>query len=303
MPKVSVIVPVYKVENYVSRCIESVLNQTYTNWELILVDDGSPDLSGAICEEYALKDRRIKVYHKDNGGVSSARNVGLDNACGDWITFLDSDDYFESTTLQSLSDTIDIYTTADVIDFPILRDAGSKDGEKLDTSVEIIVCTNEREIDNYWFNHPRFESCGRFFKRELLSGMRFNPLLKIGEDTVFFMQYLTRCSSLVAIPNGLYAYCYRDVSAMGVARAEKLVQNDLLMLELMGAEVWKRPILAAIIYRMIIPKLQEKKLKLMGVYQYKPYIKKIRINKLLSSSLPFKAKFIVTLLKQIVRVL
>ena len=303
MPKVSVIVPVYKVENYVSRCIESVLNQTYTNWELILVDDGSPDLSGAICEEYALKDRRIKVYHKDNGGVSSARNVGLDNACGDWITFLDSDDYFESTTLQSLSDTIDIYTTAAVIDFPILRDAGSKDGEKLDTSVEIIVCTNEREIDNYWFNHPRFESCGRFFKRELLSGMRFDPLLKIGEDTVFFMQYLTRCSSLVAIPNGLYAYCYRDVSAMGSARAEKLVQNDLLMLELMGSEVWKRPILAAIIYRMIIPKLQERKMRLCDIARYRLYLDKICMKSLLQSSLPIKTKVVAASMKIIVRIL
>lgn len=301
MPKVSVIVPVYKVEDYVSRCIESILDQTYTDWELILVDDGSPDKSGEKCDKYAEKDNRIRVFHKENGGVSSARNMGLDNAKGEWVTFVDSDDYVNVDTLQSLIYTVGRLPKVDIIDYPILRDAGSKDGGKLDTIDETIVCSTICEIERYWFNHPRFESWGRFLRRELLRGIRFNPRLKIGEDTVFFMQYLMRCTFLVAIPNGLYAYCYRDASAMGSAQTKKLVQNDLLMLELMGEEVWQRPILAAIIYRMVIPKLQEKKLKLRDVNQYGPYLKKIKINKLLSSSLPFKAKVIVAIMKQIVR--
>ena len=141
------------------------------------------------------------------------------------------------------------------------------------------------------------------FPGTVLSGMRFDPLLKIGEDTVFFMQYLTRCSSLVAIPNGLYAYCYRDVSAMGSARAEKLVQNDLLMLELMGSEVWKRPILAAIIYRMIIPKLQERKMRLCDIARYRLYLDKICMKSLLQSSLPIKTKVVAASMKIIVRIL
>ena len=92
MPKISVIVPVYKAEKYVGECIESILSQTYTDFELLLVDDGSPDKSGEICDYYAGKDPRIIVYHKENGGVSSARNYGIEHAVGEWICFVDSDD-------------------------------------------------------------------------------------------------------------------------------------------------------------------------------------------------------------------
>ncbi len=103
-PKVSVIVPVYKVEKYLPECIESILAQTFTDFELILVDDGSPDNSGKICDDYAARDSRIRVFHKENGGVSSARNLGLDNARGEWVTFVDSDDWLESPgTLHHLS--------------------------------------------------------------------------------------------------------------------------------------------------------------------------------------------------------
>lgn len=102
--KISIIVPVYKVENYLRQCIEGVLAQTYANFELLLVDDGSPDSSGTICDEYAKKDARIKVFHKENGGVSSARNVGLLNMTGEWVCFLDSDDWWEPTFLQNFID-------------------------------------------------------------------------------------------------------------------------------------------------------------------------------------------------------
>ena len=93
MPNISVIVPVYNTEKYLHRCIDSILAQTYTDFELLLINDGSKDNSGKICDEYATKDSRIKVFHKENGGVSSARNVGLDNAKGEWITFCDADDW------------------------------------------------------------------------------------------------------------------------------------------------------------------------------------------------------------------
>ena len=88
---VSIIVPVYNTEKFLHRCIDSILAQTYTDFELLLIDDGSKDSSGAICDEYAVKDARVRVFHKENGGVSSARNLGLDNAKGEWITFVDSD--------------------------------------------------------------------------------------------------------------------------------------------------------------------------------------------------------------------
>ena len=104
-PKVSVIIPVYKVEAYLSRCVDTVINQTLKELEIILVDDGSPDNCPAICDEYALKDERIKVVHKTNGGLSSARNAGLRIATGEYIFFLDSDDWLELDGMELLYNT------------------------------------------------------------------------------------------------------------------------------------------------------------------------------------------------------
>lgn len=99
-PTISIIVPVYNVEKYLEECVESVLSQTFTDYELLLIDDGSTDSSGIICDGYATQDSRIRVFHKSNGGVSSARNLGLDNALGEWVCFIDSDD--EIRNLESL---------------------------------------------------------------------------------------------------------------------------------------------------------------------------------------------------------
>ena len=99
-PKISIIVPVYKVEKYLHRCLDSIVNQTFTDWECILIDDGSPDNSGIICDEYAQMDRRFKVIHQENKGVSAARNAGLDVAKGEWIGFVDSDDWIEKETYE-----------------------------------------------------------------------------------------------------------------------------------------------------------------------------------------------------------
>lgn len=102
MPKISVIVPVYKVEAYLDRCVESILDQSYTDFELILVNDGSPDSCGAMCDAWAEKDSRIKVIHKENGGLSDARNAGFAASCGEWISFVDSDDYIHPQMLEAL---------------------------------------------------------------------------------------------------------------------------------------------------------------------------------------------------------
>lgn len=100
LPLVSIIIPVYKVEKYLSECLDSVVNQTYKNLEIILVDDGSPDNCGKICDEYAVLDRRIRVIHKENGGLCSARNAGIDIANGEWIYSMDSDDYIENDLIE-----------------------------------------------------------------------------------------------------------------------------------------------------------------------------------------------------------
>ena len=112
MPKVSVIVPVYKVESYLRKCVDSILGQSFSDFEVILVDDGSPDNCGAICDDYATRDQRVKVIHKINGGLSDARNVGLDAAIGQYICFVDSDDWIEQDLLK---DNVAVLSTAEQI--------------------------------------------------------------------------------------------------------------------------------------------------------------------------------------------
>lgn len=120
MPKVSIIIPVYKAEKCLKRCIESVLNQTYKDWELLLIDDGSPDRSGDICDEYTKRDNRIRVFHKNNGGVSSARNLGLDNVNGEYVTFVDSDDLIDLNTLNVCISQIELFDL-DLLQFSLTR--------------------------------------------------------------------------------------------------------------------------------------------------------------------------------------
>lgn len=110
-PKISIIIPVYKAQSYLTVCLDSVLSQRFSDFELLLVDDGSPDQSGKICDAYAAKDSRIRVFHKENGGVSSARNIGLDNAQGEWIAFVDADDILPDDSLQSLIEATSSDTT------------------------------------------------------------------------------------------------------------------------------------------------------------------------------------------------
>ena len=103
---ISIITPVYKVEAYLSRCVDSILNQSFQDFELILVDDGSPDQSGMICDQYAAKDDRIRVIHQVNGGAAAARNTGLDAAAGEWVTFIDSDDWVHPKYLEALHNAV-----------------------------------------------------------------------------------------------------------------------------------------------------------------------------------------------------
>lgn len=117
-PLVSVVVPVYNVSSYLEQCLDSVVNQTYKNLEIILVDDGSTDDSGAICDRYAEKDSRIQVIHKENGGLSSARNVGLERITGEWALFIDSDDWIELNTLELLFEQKD--ERSEIVEFGLM---------------------------------------------------------------------------------------------------------------------------------------------------------------------------------------
>ena len=126
---ISVIVPVYNAEKYLNRCIDSILSQTMTDFELLLIDDGSQDNSGRICDEYAEKDARVRVFHKSNGGVSSARNQGLDNAMGNWITYVDADDRCSCDYLEHLLSKVDDDTDL-IISYAVICDSMVGGGKK-----------------------------------------------------------------------------------------------------------------------------------------------------------------------------
>lgn len=195
MPTVSVIVPVYKVEKVLSCCIESILNQTFSDFELILVDDGSPDNSGEICDEYATKDKRIRVIHKENGGVSSARNTGMENAVGQYITFVDSDDSVCDTYLESFLTAKEKYPNVDAIWCSFYEI--TKRPEK--RVVHSFADKNEEysllSVSDYMTIHKKWLAQMPWNKLYKLSVIKDNNLrmqedISLGEDLLFNLDYL-----------------------------------------------------------------------------------------------------------------
>ena len=209
-PKISVIVPVYNVQKYLSRCIDSILSQTFTDFELLLIDDGSKVNSGKICDEYAKKDTRIQVFHKENGGVSSARNLGLENVQGEWITFIDSDDYLNINFLSNLIkyDNFDHIVGGNQtfgerninrgINKKIIIDLKSQDATRLDYGTDI--------NSSNFFCYP----WGKLYKTTniKLNHIRFNTQVFLGEDTCFVLEYLSFCSNIILVPYNDYCYRY-----------------------------------------------------------------------------------------------
>ncbi|MDQ0413809.1 glycosyltransferase family 2 protein [Mesobacillus stamsii] len=179
MEKISVIIPVYKVEKYLHQCIESIIKQTYNNLEIILVDDGSPDNCGELCDEYMKKDNRIKVIHKENGGLSDARNAGINIATGDYIGFVDSDDFIETDMYEFLYRLIKKHN-ADISICGISRFQNEVSINK--ETYEEICFTSELAIKEI-LNDYKFHShaCDKLFKAELFKTIRF-PKGKLYED-------------------------------------------------------------------------------------------------------------------------
>lgn len=197
---ISIIVPVYNTEKYLDRCIQSILAQTYNDFELLLINDGSTDSSGAICDRYAEQDSRVRVFHKENGGVSSARNVGLNNAEGEYIIFVDSDDYMKSQMCEILYNTLN-------------RE-----------QADIVICGTEETGGGFWkpgnnenYKNDSFvENFGELLQTELLSPPwnkifiksrikhYFRDDISFGEDLVFNLQYLFHCNKISFITASPY---------------------------------------------------------------------------------------------------
>ena len=201
-PKISVIVPVYNTEKYLTRCIDSILSQTFTDFELLLIDDGSKDSSGAICDEYAAKDNRVRVFHKENVGVSSARNLGLDNAKCEWIAFVDSDDWVENDYLKLLYDNND-----DLVVSACIYEKPNK-----------IVFENliDKQINIGYNNLTDILMKGVFmtpycalYRYDILEdyNIRFDNLLSSREDTLFDWTYIFYINRIRIISNTSYHYC------------------------------------------------------------------------------------------------
>lgn len=203
MPKVSIIVPIYNSEAHLSRCIDSILAQTYSNFELILVNDGSIDNSGNICDEYAQNNSRIIVKHKENGGVSSARNYGLEIANGEYITFVDSDDTISTNYLSSFSFGADFEIAG-------LETIGNKEEISIPNTAQLLS-TNKEITDWFIYNYNSLyvtTICSKLFRRDIIqaNSLQFDTLLKRGEDTIFVYNYLSYCKKIKLTPSVIYQY-------------------------------------------------------------------------------------------------
>ena len=204
-PKISVIVPVYMVEKYLNRCVVSILEQTYNDFELILVDDGSPDGCGEICDKYAKEDKRVKVIHKQNGGLSEARNFGLDRSSGAYITFVDSDDWIEKEYLEVLYQNI-INNNADisVVNLHKEYDGRREDPSEISTGLYSGIDSMRFFYDINMATCANV-ACAKLYKRELFEKIRY-PVGRLYEDA--FTTYKLFCSAEKVYFSNADLYCY-----------------------------------------------------------------------------------------------
>lgn len=208
----TVIIPVYNVASYLRDCLDSVLAQTYVEWEAICIDDGSTDMSGAILDTYAKKDMRITVVHQINGGVSAARNKALNLARGEWILFVDGDDVLEKDTLSKVNHAVTGCVDAELIAFGVAQfsewEQPNWEGRS-EAAVELIDCRSNFDE----MKCSLFAVWGKAFKRESLSAIRFSPF-RISEDFLFMCQYACCVRYVAIVAQKCYGYRQRATSVM-----------------------------------------------------------------------------------------
>ena len=205
-PLVSIIIPVYNAEKYLEECLNSIIGQTYSNLEILLIDDGSKDRSGEICDQYAKQDNRIKVHHKPNSGVSRTRNYGLDHCHGEWVVFVDSDDYVEKDYIERfLSYSVDYvvggYTTFGISNHILKSDKEHHFCFPKDISVvDAKIKTPEINII--------YHICSKIYKRQIIEQLhiRFVEDMILAEDCCFNLDYLYGCNDVMVIPYAGYFY-------------------------------------------------------------------------------------------------
>lgn len=236
-PLVSIIIPIYNSENTIKRCVESVLSQTYLNFEVLLIDDGSIDASSVISDGFAKFDDRVKVYHKKNGGVSSARNLGLLKAKGDYITFVDSDDWVEPNYLEAFGSMSNIDFVASYYVAEGWQEWVSCPFENKEYTLNNLYSFYSKD-----FNKMNF-ICGKLFKRQIIDAykIRFDEELSYGEDTLFIYTFLRYATSVRTRGDATYHYiCYNDSSLSHAPTPWHKYENSInalcCLLEKMGKE-------------------------------------------------------------------
>ena len=264
-PLLSVIVPVYKVEEYLNQCVESIINQTYSNLEIILVDDGSPDNCPAMCDDWAKKDSRIKVIHKENAGQAAARNTGIDTAAGEYITFADSDDFLDNRMYEILLQ------------------------ELMEASAQIVMCNcfiyyssddfhpgsfAEKEKTLYYGDDANarmfteFSSWNKIYDKKLFASIRY-PQGRVGEDARMIYKVATITDCLVVVPECLYYYRQREGSVMHTLTKREFLEKIAVWDEIYTFEKERQPALEAYIrnrkndsiFNSILTVLKQQKLK------------------------------------------
>lgn len=207
-PRISIIVPSYNSERTIRRCIDSILQQSFCDFELLLIDDGSIDNSKSIYEEYSHKDGRIKVICKKNGGVSSARNLGLEAARGEWVTFIDADDYIASDFFSAIE-----RQTSDLVIGQCLHFNSFGKYWISENIASQEIRNNEKMqefLTQYLLFHIMRTPWGKFFRKNLIGSNRFDEDMKLGEDTVFVHKYILGCNSIAVVSNMTYYYFDND---------------------------------------------------------------------------------------------
>ncbi len=244
----SVIVPIYNIEKYIRRCIDSVLEQSFTDFELILVDDGSPDNCGAICDEYAKKDARIKVIHKENGGLVSARQAGIKMATADYVFNLDGDDSILPDALESAYKIIS-ETNVDIVSFSYKCNVDGQIGDLVEDLAEEGLY-DKAKIENYIFpkllsdknmNHMFYFLWGKAIKRELAQKhqLNVNPAISLGEDLSCIVPCFLEAEKVYMSKKAIYLYTIRNDSISTDFKTHQVTQIADVILGLRGLKIKK----------------------------------------------------------------